>query len=471
MKEPRTISEILVYFEGLIFHGIDLSLMLCHHFQDDYAVKTLSMNRRADWLYRLLRVKPIFYYRVWRRSSFKKMEIPQADYLLLSAGVTRTTDLSFPVFDSLVPSSRLIVFIEQTFTNETNNIPYVRLQEIPYAFEEWRKAVSSLWAEIQKRLVNFQRNFNPNNFQVYTVFSSLCWSVATVLRAEYMLEKARPRLVLAEEDRKENVGIIIQVARKMGIPSATLVHGLRGGDSFQSSMWTPLIADHLIVWGEWMRQDFIQLGIPEDQILVGGYPRLQPIIQKDRKKDRELIDAQGGSRGMRVVVMLSNSLTEEKPAVDMFMDAQNHAPDCYFMVRPHPVENLSWYAAHLTDGLQRVQDPHHWTILQSLAAADIVVGTFSTSCIDAILVGKPVILIHDSTVDYRDVPMLQEAVDRGVMSVADNAKQLARLIQEELKENKEISQSFARECAACLGSEAAHLTAEILQGLALSSVL
>ena len=67
--------------------------------------------------------------------------------------------------------------------------------------------------------------------------------------------------------------------------------------------------------------------------------------------------------------------------------------------------------------------------------------------------------------------MLQEAVDRGVMSVADNAKQLARLIQEELKENKEISQSFARECAACLGSEAAHLTAEILQGLALSSVL
>jgi hypothetical protein len=401
-----------------------------------------------------------------RQCRFKEIEIPQADFLLLSQGVTRASLLSYPILDCLAPSSRLIVCTESLTIDETNDIPHLNLRDIPFSFAEWQRFISSIWEDILERITVFQRDFNPNHMQTYSIFSNLCWSVATVLKTEYLFEKSKSRLIFTEADRKYPDSIIIQVARKMGIPSVTLVHGVRGGNRFYSSLEVPLIADRLVVWGEWMQRDYIQLGVSEDQVLVGGYPRIHPITNTDRRIARELLDSQGVLRGKKIIVMLNNNLSKDKPAVELFVNAQHLAPDCYFMIRPHPQENLDWYRTHVPDGLQKVQDPHRWTLMQSLSVANVVVGAGSTACIDAILVGVPLILLQSSILDYGEIPILQEAVDRKAVAVAGNADDLARLLQQNPNNNNKIAQLFAQECAACLGTEAAHLTAEILRKLA-----
>lgn len=464
MKKTQTIGEILTYFKGLTFHGVDLSLSLCDQFTVDYVYNTLWTNQNKDWLYRLARMEPIFFYRAKRHHPRMELTIPQAEVLLLSTGVSRNTLLTFHVLDYLAPLTRLVLFTNISVEKEPEKIPFINMVDVPFFFKEWRGTVLSLKDDLEKRLKIFQRDFKPSQLRIYSIFNVLCWSIATVLRAEYLLERAHPKLIFTDMDRQSVDAMIIQVARKMRIPSVTLVHGIRG-EGFLSSLWTPLIADNIICWGEWMRKDFTQLGVAEDKISVGGYPRLYPITDDDYRMASKLLTSQGCSMSSHIVLLLSSNLSDDKPSVDLFMSAQNHSPDFYFMIRPHPSENLAWYESHLSDSSQRLQDTRKWSFMQSMAIADVVVGLNSGACIDAIILGKPVILIKDPILDYSASPMLKNAVDRGVILVANDADDLRMKINEAMTKRSEMIQSYASEYADCIGEKAAMRTSSILKSM------
>jgi len=467
MKFPQTIDEIRGYFKGLTFHEVDLSIIIGSFFISQYIYGPTRPNYPFNWMYRLAAVKTFFLQRTKRTFSSMKPIIPQADYIMVTTGVDRNDLLMLPVLEQLAHSSRLIIYTESTSLKESYTFPSIRLQDMPFSAKVWQQATSFLWKDIHSRLSVFQKDFGLNYYEVYCILSALCTSIATVLKAERLLEQARPKVVFTEADWYLNNAIILQVARRKDITSATLVHGIRGGDSFHSSLWSYLIADRLIVWGEWMRQDFIGLGIPKNKILVGGYPRLAPLSYKDRQAARDLLLAQTDEISKRVIVLVSSSLGRDKPAVELFMNAQNQSPDCYFMIRPHPQENLAWYETNLLDGLKRVQNPRHWTLANTLALADVVVGTNSTACIDALIIGKRLILIREGGFNYEDTPMLRDAIKRKVAFIAGNSDELAKLLREAPLGSIRDARSFAKECALCLGSEAAHLTGNLLHNICL----
>lgn len=235
MKTPETINEILDYFKGLTFHGVDVSLALGNHFTSTYMFGRARAKYRWDWMYRLAGAKPIFFERVRRRSSLVMPVIPRADYLLVTTGAVRSDLLLLPVLEQLGSSSRLIFYTALRSPVKTNGISSVSLQNIPFSFDEWSNATSEMWKKVQRQLAVFKRDFELNNFEVYGILSKLCVAIETVLKAESLFDIVKPKVVFTEADFHGHHAIFLQVARKMGIASASMVHGIRGGDRFHAS--------------------------------------------------------------------------------------------------------------------------------------------------------------------------------------------------------------------------------------------
>ena len=474
-KLPQTIGEIMSFFDGISFHGIDLSWALCDQFWNDYAVNSLHNHDRNKIAHMCLQLRYPFLLKQLRHHPNKPADISQADVILLSAGVQRSTLLSYPILVELHPNPRLIVFTceKPTVSVGTNQnhafqaeaaIPTLNYNSVPYSLQEWMQAVNQLWIPINRRTDELCRAYNFDF--AYKIINSLCDGIATILRAEAILKLAHPKLVFTIFDRQSPSQFFIQAARQQNIQSVTLVHGLQRDGSFSESQWAPLVADRVIVWGEWMQSHFEKLGVPAKQISIGGYPRLITPNSTERETAILRMKASNWNGHDPVVLYISSSLNPQKSGLELFRKAQACLPQYYFMVRPHPQEPLSWYENNYPGGLARVQNPQEWTLSESLAMADIVTGNASTACLDAMLIGKPVILLQDRVSNYQNFPMLVDAVESKAISTADTTDKLVTRISSINHDNQnESAKFFIQKSASCLGHEAACCSAAILKSI------
>src|SRR5690606_38178772 len=92
-----------------------------------------------------------------------------------------------------------------------------------------------------------------------------------------------------------------------------------------------------------------------------------------------------------------------------------------------------------------------------------------TACLDAIMVGKPVVFIPDSVGDdSTPLPIIEEAIASGAALAAQNAQELAKRLAQlfnsgEITTFHERTKLFAAKVATYLGEEAAQRTAHIIK--------
>lgn len=459
-KNPETIEDILKYFHGITYHGIDLSLALSNTFSIDQMYGTLHKKRKNDWLYRFLRFRFVNYFLAKRWKNNQNIDLNQVKFLLLSTGEDRVTSLSFPIFEKLKPETGLIIFTSHIPPKINSPFPSINIRDIPYDFSEMQKAVGNFWKDMQKSLSIVQNEFGFSNYRLYSIQSTLCNAVASVLRAECLLSQIKPHLVLSEFDHLNYDAIVLQIARKMNIPTATLVHGLQGGDKFSKSVWAPLIANKIIVWGEWMRDIFEEIGVPTKNIEIGGYPRIREINSDDILTTNKKLLRFNLLSNKPIVLFISTNLSDEKPATELFFNVQKNFPELNFMVRPHPRENLVWYEKNNISH-QKLQNPINFTIIESLSVSDIVVGTGSGGVFDAILLSKPVILLKDKRVNYSNFPILDKCVNLNIAYYADNYDDFCKLMNR-IKLNLKKKIIVPNYLYTSLGEESAKKSAQLI---------
>ena len=112
------------------------------------------------------------------------------------------------------------------------------------------------------------------------------------------LEAHRPSAILTEYDRNSLWSCLVLAARKLGIPSLTLVHGVIERDAFGFS---PVLADHILCWGELDRATLIHAGEASSRVTVAGCPRLSRDLPSPspevRQKARDRSRRAGGHAG------------------------------------------------------------------------------------------------------------------------------------------------------------------------------
>ncbi len=259
-------------------------------------------------------------------------------------------------------------------------------------------------------------------------------------RIERFLAAHRPAgiLMINEYSRPE----WLAAARAAGIPVAAVQHGIihRVHAGYVMPPRTPatILADRTWVFGAYERNLLLAHGYREDEVVVGGAPRLDLLRGLDTSRDdaaaaaaREALRTQLGARpGERLVVFSSTNNGDVRrlvvaPALAAILDRP--LPNVRLVVKLHPAEAPHDLYERLAAGLAGAGgfDPPPISTIREvdlfglLRAADAHLGIHSTVLTDAIVAGvRNLIFVGFPGSDLLDY------VDRGVARPVRNGVDL-----------------------------------------------
>ena len=278
------------------------------------------------------------------------------------------------------------------------------------------------------------------------------------------LEAHKPSAVLTEYDRNRLWSCLVLAARKLGIPSLTLVHGVIERDAFGFS---PVLADHILCWGELDRAKLVDAGEAPSTVVVAGCPRLSRDLPSPSPEVRRRL----GIDGDGPVAMLATSPERTRFALaDAFSTAIEQLPGMSGVIRLHPSEDLTSYqtliARHPT---VTFVDNRSVTTDEALAAVDVVVVRASGFGSDALVKRKPVVVLSpDQEPTGHDLDLIELAGCPHAHDSDELAAVFGRLTQDpRFRAEREIAaEQFVTRFCAAFGDESADITAAAVRGVA-----
>jgi hypothetical protein len=254
-----------------------------------------------------------------------------------------------------------------------------------------------------------------------TLLLQLPWAVRVYEEAAEVLAREKPAAICLYNESGGLGRAVIAAARAAAVPSVGIQHGILY-PRYYSYTYDPRETDaprpdRTAVFGETARRQLIEQGRYDPASLVlTGSPRFDDLLEASRAWDRSAIRAKlGVADPARLVVVASRykgirathqSIATAFPA---FVRAIEAMPDVHALVKPHPAESPRGYEDVLAkEGARRLRLLTPQTpLLELLHAADLVVTVESLSAVEALVLGRPLVILNTPT-------NLQELVEAGV---------------------------------------------------------
>jgi hypothetical protein len=230
---------------------------------------------------------------------------------------------------------------------------------------------------------------------------------------ERWLARLRPPLIFLDCWYAASVLPAILAARRLGIPTIDLQHGIQGASHFAYAAWPDgvglsLFPDTFWVWGE--RDRAVIRGKDNalsrhSRCLVGGSLELNYLRESRSDASRPAAT----SHNLTVLV------TEQK-GIDvgpmLAPIIARTAGDIRWLIRPHPSEPEGLLRTALAADLPAVEfiSPGGEPVFDSLARADLHLTGFSSVAIEALAMHRPTLLVHPAGNE-----IYREFIDRGLM--------------------------------------------------------
>jgi hypothetical protein len=212
-------------------------------------------------------------------------------------------------------------------------------------------------------------------------------SLRDLLAAAFSLGAAgegfRPDLILVGNPMVMEGRLAVALAASLGVPSACIQHGTM---AVADPLWQGAGVDLMCVWGSQARDVLERSGWGASRIAITGAPWLDNVVRRggERRGDTVLVAFSGAGHtvGMR----------EHQENIGFLARAIDKTPSLRWIVRLHPKDDAALYrragvTAAITEA--RTSEPLH---LQ-LATVDVLVTSQSTSAIDAMFAGVPVVTL------------------------------------------------------------------------------
>ena len=326
---------------------------------------------------------------------------------------------------------------------------------------EWRREYRCCRREWARRLgeIRFRHGLHPA--AVALIRHALLVSSQRVMRSEALVKRLQPTAVLVEYDRNARGAPLVLVAKRLGVPTLTLVHGVINGPLG----YTPILADRVLCWGEHQRDQLIAMGTDPNRVEPVGFDRLEP----GAAAGGEAVRARLGLDEEGLIVMLATNPidhTSRHRLVYTFCEAVIAAPRCRGVVRLHPSESLTSY-----DGVRREFPGVRFTANEELspeeafAVADVVVAHSSGFAGEALVRGCLAVVL-----DVIDHP-LGHGADLIRLAGAPRARDVNELrdVLDRVSESSELRAELKRGAAryirnfyTALGDEACRNIAQVV---------
>jgi len=219
--------------------------------------------------------------------------------------------------------------------------------------------------------------------------------------------------------------LAVSVFRELGKPSFVFEHGIPSAYAFELTD----IPDYTVVWGEQVKQHYLQTGVAAKRLIVAGHPTYHSLPSSGLRFDLD------------EVLVCTWSIIGAPPG--NFACNQNRGYLQYYLytiqsvlkklgvsrarLRPHPSESCEWYERFVDTGFYRFDQA---PLAQSLGSSSLVIGPASTVFIEAIYYGVDYLFYHpdEFEMDYKQWPPYNGEDPR--IPVAKSPAQLEQYIRE-----------------------------------------
>lgn len=289
----------------------------------------------------------------------------------------------------------------------------------------------------QPEINQWQTKFNSLKSGRFDWLESLCWQAAEPIiknslllsrlysiAAENLFKKLKPKGVAVVSDLRFGELALTAAAKKFRRPSVmaspNTMMDLTGINPYRS-------ADKVAVVGRYIKKQLAGIGVPVKKIFVTGDLVRENITETDHRFNRnKVFEILGIPRQKKLVLAISFRPTwmipkEEKEAfIRMSAAAAEQVPGAHLVIKPHPTEKRYRVREELNDwGIKNavVSDNNQISLLDLLAASNVVLQTWSFTVFEAIMVNRPVIVINPFKKNYNNfLPIINRG---GAVEVSD----------------------------------------------------
>jgi surface carbohydrate biosynthesis protein (TIGR04326 family) len=254
-----------------------------------------------------------------------------------------------------------------------------------------------------------------------TLLLQLPWAVRSMEEMAAVLAATRPAALCLYAESSGWGRAAIAACRRAGVPTVAVQHGIVYPKYFsyrhEEDEGDCPRPDRTAVFGESARRLLQRLGrYAEGSLVVTGSPKFDALAEAARSWDRAALRARLGlAPPERVLVVASRfrPIRDTHHAIGAafagLVRAVEALPGARCLVKPHPAEAAEGYAAVLGEtGAERTRVlPPGTDLLELLFAADALVTVESLAAVEAVVLGRPVVVLEMPT-------HLEELVEAGV---------------------------------------------------------
>jgi len=313
----------------------------------------------------------------------------------------------------------------------------IKLNVMLLTQEEWRLAESE--------------GINYSRFDDYTAKKrranfDLEWGLEPLINA---IEKEKPHLFLAVE-----VNYILRNAvhhcKSLGIKTLIIQHGMPNKYSLHA--FIPFEADCFAAWGDFTKEFLVKNGINPKHIVVTGGPVFDKTVSLKPDKQRIYTDLEIGPEIEKIIIFTMQgrgvgycpTADEIEAGIIETMRAASQYQNVLLLFQAHPgqkleeIRNIAKKVGNSTARVIRYYDTE-----SLIAVSDGVITFFSTTAIDALILGKPLLLINLSD-DREFLPFVPMGAAFGAYTKEEIMPAFKRLFEnpEELKGGREKAISY-----------------------------
>ncbi len=338
----------------------------------------------------------------------------------------RGIGMVFPVLDALGPDKCLVLCRTHEMVDQVppGATPAWFGQLMSYDVAQWRRNWRKYWPQVRSRLAAACRRHGLPKGVVWRAGAILSARSQNVAGCLEFLSRQRPKALLVEFDRNSQWACLVLAARKLGIPTFTMLHGVLNE---QAIGYVPIQADKLFCWGQMDREKFVKAGEDPARIIPVGNQRITRELAVSATEAREKLNLP--SKGH--VAMLGTAPYNPTQCLELaeaFCQAVGQIDGLTGLVRLHPSESLKAYesVAARYPNIRFVSNAV-CSLDESLAAADFVVVRDSGLGSDALVKRRLTVVL-----DVRDAPAGHglDLVEQAGCPFAASAEQLAAILRD-----------------------------------------
>lgn len=452
-----------------LFFGIPLGPTLNDSLLIEFAWGHGDWRRRARWLNRARSAR---HRRLPRRSREGPVSVPSGRILTtLLTSTPRLNEIILPVLAELDESSYAVLHGDSDGASPVSpGIPQVVWDQImTYDLKGWRAEYRRCLPEWERRLRDISRRFDLPKGARELLTLNLVVASQNVAGCLEFLERSRPAVIVTEYDRNALWSCLVLAARRLGIPSVTLTHGVFERDALGFS---PVLADTILCWGEVDRSKLLAAHEAAEKIRIVGCPRLSRDLAVTREEGRSRL-----ALDHEVPVVMYATTTAEPhrlEGAELFCAAIERMSGVAGVVRLHPAEKIEVYAPvarrypHI-----RFSVNSEATLDESLAAADIVVACWSGVGSDALIKRRPLAVLNpDPALRGPDWDLVERAGCPHARTAGELATILERILHDESfrEQRANAAERYVADFCDAFGNESARRIADIVKQIADTSI-